>query len=146
MIDFLHLLCYSPYQQTLPYFIVSSLNVAFAVIVFFLFFNIVPYKNSISSTKFRRSLCGVSGQAANTAEKAFFLPASSAGTAVHTSALRSGTQLQNTVGSSGSVTTNLRVSTNAKHRTWMRKPSKCGSWLPSTLSLTARTASSRTAA
>ena len=37
MIDFLHLLCYLPYQQALSYFIVSSLNVAFAVIVFFLF-------------------------------------------------------------------------------------------------------------
>ena len=37
MIESLHLLCYSPYQQTLSYFIVSSSNVAFAVTVFFSF-------------------------------------------------------------------------------------------------------------
>ena len=37
MFESLHLLCYSPYQQTLSYFIVSSSNVAFAVIVFFSF-------------------------------------------------------------------------------------------------------------
>ena len=80
-----------------------------------------------SSTKFRRSLRGASRSAASTAERAFFLPASSAGTAAPTLARKSGTRPQNTAGSSGNATANSRVSTNAKRRIWTRKPLKRGS-------------------
>ena len=76
-----------------------------------------------------------------TAERAFFLPASSAGTAVPTSAQKSGTRPQNTAGSSGNATANSRVSTNAKRRIWTRKPLKRGSWPPLTLSSKAKTTS-----
>ena len=59
--------------------------------------------------------------------KSIFSPELSVVIAVHTSALRSGTQLQNTAGLSGSATANLRVSTNVRRHTWTRKPSKHGS-------------------
>ena len=67
------------------------------------------YERRKSSTKFRRSLRGASRSAASTAERAFFLPASSAGTAVPTSARKSGTRPQNTAGSSGNATANSWV-------------------------------------
>ena len=70
---------------------------------------------------------GPSRSAASTAERAFFLPASSAGTAAPTLARKSGTRPQNTAGSSGNATANSRVSTNAKRRIWTRKPLKRGS-------------------
>lgn len=80
-----------------------------------------------SSTKFRRSLRGASRSVASTAERVFFSRALSVGTAVPTSARKSGTRPQNTAGSSGNATANSRVSTNAKCRIWTRKPLKRGS-------------------
>ena len=77
--------------------------------------------------------------------KSIFPPELSVVIAVHTSALRAGTQLQNTAGLSGSATANLRVSTNVRRHTWTRKPSKHGSWQPLTLLSTARTTSLRIA-
>ena len=80
-----------------------------------------------SSTRCRPNLSGANESVANTAERAFFLPASSAGTAAPTLARKSGTRPQNTAGSSGNATANSRVSTNAKRRIWTRKPLKRGS-------------------
>ena len=59
--------------------------------------------------------------------KSIFPPELSVVIAVHTSALKSGTRPQNTAGSSGNATANSRASTNAKRRTWTRKPLKRGS-------------------
>ena len=98
-----------------------------------------------SSTKFRRSLRGASRSAASTAERVFFLPASSAGTAAPTLARKSGTRPQNTAGSSGNATANSRVGTNAERHTWTRKPLKRDSWPPLTLSSKAKTTSLRIA-
>ena len=77
--------------------------------------------------------------------KSIFPPELSVVIAVHTSALRSGTQLQNTAGLSGSATANLMVSTNVRRHTCTRKTSKHGSWQPLTLLSTARITFLRTA-
>ena len=77
--------------------------------------------------------------------KSIFPPELSVVIAVHTSAQKSGTPPQNTAGSSGNATANLRVSTNVRCHTWTRKPSKHGSWQPLTLSSKAKTTSLRIA-
>ena len=98
-----------------------------------------------NSTRFKLNLNGASRSAASTAERAFFLPASSAGTVAPALARKYGTRPQNTAGLSGSATANLRVSTNVRCHTWTRKPSKHGSLPPLMPSSTARTTSLRTA-
>lgn len=77
--------------------------------------------------KVQTELARASRSVASTAERVFFSRALSVGTAVPTSARKSGTRPQNTAGSSGNATANSRVSTNAKCRIWTRKPLKRGS-------------------
>ena len=104
-----------------------------------------PISRQRSSTRCRPNLSGANESAANTAERAFSLPALYAATAAPSSALRSGTQPQNIAGSSGNAITNSRVSTNAKRHIWTKKPSRHGSLPPLTPSSTAKIPSLRTA-